>query len=1345
MPDGNPLVAAAPQDGNGPGPLTAGNGDYGYAGGIGIAESAMDSFNGIKDGDWVGGGLGVLSLAGEAASAAIDPFGYLMSSVASFLMEHIQPLKDMLDSLAGDPPVIQSYSETWANVAKSLEESQVTYANAVKNGTAGWTGSAADAYRKQATEQADAIAGAATAASTISTVVMIMGEVVAFVREFVRQLIADLIGKLISWVMETVFSLGFGTPVVVAQAVTAISAWAVRIADKLKDLLETIRRVSPLLGKLGDVFAKIIKILGKIAGKVTGLDVVSTKSIKGSGFATRGGGGSGGGSHGGGTDGPDGDGGSGSGDGGSGTGDGGSGSGDSGSGTGDSGSGGGDSGGGNGSGQNGAGDGSSAGSGGPDTPSSTRTDTGSGDSPSGTRSGDGSPSNVRDGNGSPARGGDSSSPAGDGGSPSPAGDSSPSPARGDSPSHAGDSGSPTPTRAGSDSPSHAGDSSPSPARDGGGSPSPARSADSPSHAGDGSPSHARDNSPSPARSADSPSHAGDSSPSPARDSGGSPSHAGDNSPSRGADSPSHAGDSSPGPARAGDAPSHSGSPSHAGDGSPAPRSDSGAPSRPADSTTSASGLAPSPTPRTGDPGSPMPSQRGGGGDGSPSGIPPQGQPMAGGMPPGGAPGGAPGGTPGGRAPASGWTGTPGSPGAPTPRTPDTPGPRTPDTHAPRTPDPVARGPQAPAHTASGTHGPGNRPGGTGPGHTGPGHTGPDGNGPGGPHRDTPDGGSPGDPDGSPHHHQPERLTPDEVNQRHSEGTPAGSSYHRADPDMGDLPHRVQPDPDGRYTVDVHVTPDGHARIGNQHYTPEEFADILRRNGDYDGRPIRLIGCDAGSNDFAKRLSRELDTEVMAPSKPAWTDSNGRVFSSDYEVGPDGKMRPKIPPNGEWDVHSPDGTARRASDDGFTPDTHHADKQDVDVDSARDRGKDFPSPHDIEGGWQEPPHTRVHEPNPLHLEPGERFYDPSNPRPLEPDTKYEITDSTGRKSTFYTDGTPPPDTRITHVDATAPNTNLGNDPFTPVGNPDANHLLPETDYRVDTGDGRFEFHTDDAGSPVLDIDSFDPPPNPTPQPVVRDWDPSRNGDGPFSNRPPESLEPNSVYHVYSTDAQGNDVWHGTFYTAQDPPPRFTHIETWPDNSHGRVVNPETGDIHTMRDTHAGRPEGLPLPGAKYKIGDHTYHTDAHGNSAVSYEPDYSSPTEPRGDTRAQTRTGAIGQLEHGGTYRGGHSADHATQAARGRVAVAPEPFSQNNHSGNPDNWAQHETNRHTIDRQGATLGQERIYYDPPSAPNTETPDRKHSMSERIAPDGTRTHSYRSFVDVPNPAPVTPPPPAAPATP
>ncbi|WP_328448916.1 hypothetical protein [Amycolatopsis sp. NBC_00438] len=969
MPEGNPLVVDAKQDPDGPGAFTAGNGDYGWAGGIGLAESSMDAFNGIKDGDWVSGGLGVLSLAGEIAGAAVDPFGYLMSSVASFLMEHIQPLKDMLDSLAGNPPVIQSYADTWGNVSKALGERKTDFDNAVKTGTAGWQGAGADAYRKFATEHSDALSGAATVAGAISTVTMIMGQVVSFVRETVRQLIADLVGKLIAWVMEEVFSLGFGTPVVVAQASAAIAKWGKKIGELLKKLTDTIRKVSPLLSKLVDIFEKIAKVFGKVLGKVSGLDGLK---IKEGGFVHKVPKGEGGvhtRAHSGSEDSPDGSDGS---------------SGDSG-----------DSGGSH-------GDADSPGSDPMNTDSSP--DTGSRRSPSREEPGGDS---AHAGDSSPT--GDSSPSTARGDAPAQAGNSSPSARAGDSspgdgsPSHTGDS-SPS-ARTGDSSPAHAGDSSPS-AHAGDSSPAPrtADSSPSPTRAGDNSPSHTGDSNPSARAGDSSPSHTGDSGPS---------THAGDSSPSprvadsgpgthAGGNSPSHAGDSSPSPTRAGDSsPSHagSGSPSHS---SPAARSDapgshaggdtpsSAAPPR-ADGTTSASGTAPA-APRTGDPGTQFPSPRGG--DGAASGVPPQGgAPMGGGMPPGGSPGS--GGGPGGGSPRTGggWTGTPGSPGAHTPHV-DAPGRPRPggdfpegrprpgrdlpegrpraggdlpegrprpggDTPRPRTPDtpaPAARGFGPGTHgpdTRPGGHAPGSRPGG-GPGHTGPGGThGPDGH---GPHENGPHENGPGhhDPDGGPPHHG-EPLSPDEVNARHAESTPSGSSYHAGDPDMGDLPHRVQPDPDGRYTVDVHVTPDGHARIGDRLYTPEEFADVLRRNADYDGRPVRLIGCDASSNDFAHRLSRELDTEVMAPTKPAWTDAHGRVFSSDYEIGPDGKMRPRIPPDGEWNTHHPDGTTHRAGDDGFAPDTHHGDPHDVDADSAQHRGERYidEEPVDIEHPDREP--------------------------------------------------------------------------------------------------------------------------------------------------------------------------------------------------------------------------------------------------------------------------------------------------------------------------------------------------------------------------------------------------------
>ncbi|WP_199443715.1 hypothetical protein [Umezawaea beigongshangensis] len=156
--------------------------------------------------------------------------------------------------------------------------------------------------------------------------------------------------------------------------------------------------------------------------------------------------------------------------------------------------------------------------------------------------------------------------------------------------------------------------------------------------------------------------------------------------------------------------------------------------------------------------------------------------------------------------------------------------------------------------------------------------------------------------------------------------------------MGDLPHRVPNDP-RFFTADVHVTPDGHARIGGRDHTPEQYAELLRRSG-YDGsRPVRLIGCDAGSNDFARRLSRELDAPVIAPTRPAWTDTRGRVYSSDIEIGPDGTRRPKIPPTGQWDTHHPDGTRTSAGDDGYAPGTRDTDRTDhTDPDGARDRAR-----------------------------------------------------------------------------------------------------------------------------------------------------------------------------------------------------------------------------------------------------------------------------------------------------------------------------------------------------------------------------------------------------------------------
>ncbi|MFD3703424.1 hypothetical protein ACFWUP_09780 [Nocardia sp. NPDC058658] len=182
---------------------------------------------------------------------------------------------------------------------------------------------------------------------------------------------------------------------------------------------------------------------------------------------------------------------------------------------------------------------------------------------------------------------------------------------------------------------------------------------------------------------------------------------------------------------------------------------------------------------------------------------------------------------------------------------------------------------------------------------------------------------------------------DAIHNNHAEQTPAGVSHHRGDPTMGDLPHRVPADPN-RFTADTHITPDGHAIIGGQTLTPEQYGDLLRRSG-WDGvTPIRLIGCDASTNGFADRLAQHLGVEVLAPTQAAWTDTNGNVFSASAVTNPDGSRSPRVPPDGGWQSHHPNGATTPHGAHANPPGTTPTNSIDAAVDRSQPRSNTNPT-------------------------------------------------------------------------------------------------------------------------------------------------------------------------------------------------------------------------------------------------------------------------------------------------------------------------------------------------------------------------------------------------------------------
>jgi hypothetical protein len=236
--------------------------------GLGLVEDAAQISSGIENNSWVDGTLGTVGGALDIVGMAIDPLGSLVAWGVSWLMEHVKPLKEALDWLAGNPDAINAHAQTWGNVSKFTGEAHQGYADAIRFETQTWVGESGDAYREHAQIQLTAMDGIAKAAHGISVAVMGAGLLVGLVRGIVRDLIAQFIATLAArlpqWLAEAGLTLGIGTPVVVGQVVALVAKWVNKIQGFIRALLNSLRRLKPMIGKLGDILTELKQILNKL-------------------------------------------------------------------------------------------------------------------------------------------------------------------------------------------------------------------------------------------------------------------------------------------------------------------------------------------------------------------------------------------------------------------------------------------------------------------------------------------------------------------------------------------------------------------------------------------------------------------------------------------------------------------------------------------------------------------------------------------------------------------------------------------------------------------------------------------------------------------------------------------------------------------------------------------------------------------------------------------------------------------------------------------------------------------------------------------------------------------------
>jgi uncharacterized protein YukE len=244
--------------------------------GVWIAEDIELIAQGVESRSWVDGTLGVVGVGLDGLALVSDPVGALLQYGIAWLIEHVKPLSEALDWLAGDPGQIAGHAQTWKNVASELRRESDDLARAVRFDLTEWQGAAATAYRNWAAQRDQSLQALAKASDTMALITEGAGMLIGTVRIMVRDAVATVVSRLIVYAGELIASFGLATPVVVEQVATLCASWAAKITHWLRDLISSIRN----LIRESDRLAKLIQLLSERLGrgpKVPGKEPRSTR------------------------------------------------------------------------------------------------------------------------------------------------------------------------------------------------------------------------------------------------------------------------------------------------------------------------------------------------------------------------------------------------------------------------------------------------------------------------------------------------------------------------------------------------------------------------------------------------------------------------------------------------------------------------------------------------------------------------------------------------------------------------------------------------------------------------------------------------------------------------------------------------------------------------------------------------------------------------------------------------------------------------------------------------------------------------------------------------------------
>ncbi|MCP2253032.1 hypothetical protein LY13_001776 [Prauserella aidingensis] len=197
----------------------------------------------------------------EAATAVLDPVGWLVGHGLDFLLNLITPLQDALHMVTGDGPALEKAAQDFQGIGDGLVDYANEFRRVADEALVDWNGDAAGAAKSALADFSKGIDGVSTSAGGVVEILKLSSMLMKVIEEVIKAIITEIVSWLIAlWV-----------PALAAAVPTAGASTAAAGAATAPKAASTISKVTSKLGKLGKILDDIFAFFQKFGSTMVKL------------------------------------------------------------------------------------------------------------------------------------------------------------------------------------------------------------------------------------------------------------------------------------------------------------------------------------------------------------------------------------------------------------------------------------------------------------------------------------------------------------------------------------------------------------------------------------------------------------------------------------------------------------------------------------------------------------------------------------------------------------------------------------------------------------------------------------------------------------------------------------------------------------------------------------------------------------------------------------------------------------------------------------------------------------------------------------------------------------------